>query len=460
MPTKASIIVLFLSFSLSGSFINAQQQSSSIFRNGDTICFVGNSITHAGQYHEFIQLFYATRFPNTKLKIINTGISGDNANNILERLDTDVFVNHPDHVFLMTGMNDVIRTLYFDGLASENIIKKRERALENYRVNTSKLVRQFKDRNINTILLTPSIYDQFSKIERENNLGCNEALEICSAHLHYLSRKYQLSIVDLNKKMKSIMYQGLKKDSLFTIVGKDRVHPGTQGHFIMASEILTALELKSVVSEIVIDAAEKHVKTQNNCEVNIKRMDNKFLIFDCKEFALPFPTSKDITSILDYTKFDNHFNNQQFQVNHLKKGNYKLIIDNILIGSFSSKQLSHGLNLSTFKNTPQYKQAQQVRQLCEEYRKVAFKLRVIPFIETRFLKDFNGDHSQSNLTSYLKEQLKIEGKPFYNYMQKSMERYIGILPNRISLENQLKTIQEAIYEQNKSVKHKWSLVKI
>ena len=219
-----------MSFSLSGSsVINAQQQSSSIFRNGDTICFVGNSITHAGQYHEFIQLFYATRFPNTKLKIINTGISGDNANNILERLDTDVFINHPDHVFLMTGMNDVIRTLYFDGLASENIIKKRERALENYRVNTSKLVRQFKDRNINTILLTPSIYDQFSKIERENNLGCNEALEICSAHLHYLSRKYQLSIVDLNKKMKSIMYQGLKKDSLFTIVGKDRVHPGTQG---------------------------------------------------------------------------------------------------------------------------------------------------------------------------------------------------------------------------------------
>ena len=442
-------------------FINAQQQSSSIFRNGDTICFVGNSITHAGQYHEFIQLFYATRFPNTKLKIINTGISGDNANNILERLDTDVFVNHPDHVFLMTGMNDVIRTLYFDGLASENIIKKRERALENYRVNISKLVRQFKDRNINTILLTPSIYDQFSKIERENNLGCNEALEICSNHLHYLSKKYQLSIVDLNKKMKSIMYKGLKKDSLFTIVGKDRVHPGTQGHFIMASEILTALEPKSVVSEIVIDAAKKHVKIQNNCEVNLKQVDNKFLIFDCKEFALPFPNSKEITSILDYTKFDNHFNNQQFQVNHLKKGDYKLIIDNILIGRFSSKQLSHGLNLSTFKNTPQYQQAQQVKQLCDTYRKVAFKLRVIPFIETRFLKDFKGDQSQSNLTSYLKEQLKkIEGKPFYNYMKKSMERYIEILPNRMSLENQLKTIQEAIYEQNKSVKHEWSLEKI
>lgn len=460
MPIKASIIVLFLSFSFSGSIIYAQQQSSGIFKNGDTICFVGNSITHAGQYHEFIQLFYATRFPKTKLRIINSGISGDNANNILERLDTDVLVNHPDHVFLMTGMNDVIRTLYFDGVASKSIIKKRERVLENYRVNTSKLVKQFKDYNINTILLTPSIYDQFSKIERENNLGCNEALETCSNHLNDLSKRYQLPIVDLNKKMKSIMYKGLKKDSLFTIVGKDRVHPGAEGHFIMASEILTALEPKSVVSEIVIDAAKKHVKIQNNCEVNLKQVDNEFLIFDCKEFALPFPIPKTVTSIIDYTNFEDHFNNQRFQVNHLKRGNYKLIIDNILIGSFSSKQLSHGLNLSTFKKTPQYQQAQQIRQLCENYRKLAFKLRVIPFIETRFLKDYKGDQSRDNLTSYLDEQLKkIEGKPFYNYMQKSMDSYLETLPNSSSLKQQLKTIYEAIYEQNKLIKHEWSLLK-
>ena len=461
MPTKASIIVLFLSFSLSGSVINAQQQSSSIFRNGDTICFVGNSITHAGQYHEFIQLFYATRFPNTKLKIINTGISGDNANNILERLDTDVFVNDPDHVFLMTGMNDVVRTLYFDGEASENILKKRERALENYRVNTFKLVQQFKDHNINTILLTPSVYDQFSKTERENNLGCNDALEVCGTHLKHLSKKYKLPLIDLNKNMKSIMYEGLLKDSLFTIVGKDRVHPGVEGHFIMASEILTALEPESVVSEIVIDTAKKHVKTQNNCEVNLKRIDNEFLIFDCKEFALPFPIPKTVASVLDYTNFENHFNKQQFKVNHLKKGVYRLIIDNKLIGNFSSKQLSQGVNLNTFKNTPQYQQAQEVKKLCETYRKVAFKLRIIPFIKTRFLRDYKGDHSYDNLTLYLEKQLKdIAGKPFYNYMQISMQRYLETLPNKSSLKKQLETIQESIYEYNKPVKREWSLLKV
>ena len=120
----------------------------------------------------------------------------------------------------------------------------------------------------------------------------------------------------------------------------------------------------------------------------LNEVDNKFLIFDCKEYALPFPTSKEITSILDYTKFDNHFNNQQFQVNHLKKGDYKLIIDNILIGSFSSKQLSHGLNLSTFKNTPQYQQAQQVKQLCDKIQKGSFQTQSYSIHRNQIFKGF------------------------------------------------------------------------
>jgi hypothetical protein len=157
----------------------------------------------------------------------------------------------------------------------------------------------------------------------------------------------------------------------------------------------------------------------------------------------------------------NHFNKHQFKVNHLKKGVYRLIIDNELIGSFSTRQLSQGVNLNTYKNTPQYQQAQEVKQLCETYRKVAFKLRVIPFIETRFLRDFDGNKLYDNLTLHLENKLKdIAGKPFYNYMQKSMERYLETLPNKISLENQLKTIQDAIYVKNKPIQHEWTIVKI
>ena len=66
---------VFLSF----QELSAQEESSKIFESGNIICFLGDSITHGGQYHEFLQLFYATRYPNLKLTFLNCGISGDNA---------------------------------------------------------------------------------------------------------------------------------------------------------------------------------------------------------------------------------------------------------------------------------------------------------------------------------------------------------------------------------------------
>ena len=224
---------VFLSF----QELNAQEESSKIFESGNIICFLGDSITHGGQYHEFLQLFYATRYPNLKLTFLNCGISGDNAEGMIYRLDKDVFIHNPSHVFLMTGMNDVIRTLYFEGEASNEIVQNRKKALDEYKRNIDILDKKFETSDIRPLYLTPSIYDQYSKIERENNRGCNDALIECSTHLKKIAKQRNSTVVDLNSSMKHIMERELQNDSLFTIVGKDRVHPETTGHFVMFHEI-------------------------------------------------------------------------------------------------------------------------------------------------------------------------------------------------------------------------------
>ena len=124
------IIFCFILMSfLRSEVIHAQSQESKNFENGNTICFLGDSITHGGQFHEFLQLFYATRYPNIALTFHNCGIAGDNTEGMSYRFKNDVLVHNPTHVFLMTGMNDVIRTLYFEGQASDEIIQKRKNAL-------------------------------------------------------------------------------------------------------------------------------------------------------------------------------------------------------------------------------------------------------------------------------------------------------------------------------------------
>ncbi|WP_111708233.1 SGNH/GDSL hydrolase family protein [Lutibacter citreus] len=65
-------------------------QKLPIFKDGQTVCFIGNSITQAGTYHMLVQAYYAIHFPGNKVKFISCGVSGDNAPGMIERFEKDV----------------------------------------------------------------------------------------------------------------------------------------------------------------------------------------------------------------------------------------------------------------------------------------------------------------------------------------------------------------------------------
>jgi lysophospholipase L1-like esterase len=440
--------------------LSAQEESSKIFESGNIICFLGDSITHGGQYHEFLQLFYATRYPNLKLTFHNCGISGDNAEGMIYRLDKDVFIHKPSHVFLMTGMNDVIRTLYFEGEASDEIIEKRKKALDEYKRNIDILDKKFETSDIRPLYLTPSIYDQYSKIERENNRGCNDALIECSTHLKKIAKQRNSTVVDLNSLMKHIMERELQNDSLFTIVGKDRVHPESTGHFVMFYEIISTIESPSIVSEISIDLNQNNFTETKNCMINNFEFSSDDISFSCVQNSLPFPTNKGIDKALSLVPFENKFNKEILRIKGLKNGEYDLFIENIFIDSYSTEQLKSGVNLSTQVNTPQYKQALDVMKLCEDYRKTSYQLRAVPFMEYKYLRDYSGDNQLQEKQIHLNKKLRaIEGKPYHNYIKKSMDAYVETLPKQDSLKNRLKIIEKLIYKKNNPKNLEWKLVR-
>src|SRR5690554_2172601 len=90
----------------------AQQKAPVLFKAGDKVNFIGNSITHSGGFHNHVLLYYATRFPNEEIMFLNAGISGDNANDIFRRLEDDIIPLKADWSIVMVGMNDVNRALY------------------------------------------------------------------------------------------------------------------------------------------------------------------------------------------------------------------------------------------------------------------------------------------------------------------------------------------------------------
>ncbi len=455
---RHALFTVFLSFN--SLFIGFSQSSSPFFNNGDVICFLGDSITHGGQYHEFLQLFYATRYPELNLSFHNCGISGDNAAGMIERFEEDVMRHKPTHVFLMTGMNDVQRTLYFEGTASKKILKQRANALANYKRNTTLLAEKISENDVTPILLTPTIYDQYSKIERENNLGCNDALIEFSNHIKKLGEKHDALVIDLNTPMRKLMERQLKKDSLFTIVGKDRVHPGTTGHFIMFYEIISSLEAPAVVSKIAIDANqdEQEIRVQN-LRLQNAQFSESLISFQTCEMSLPFPIGGSLQEAVSFTSFEELYNQQLFQAEGLPNKNYDLYIDKQHIGTFDAYDLKNGINLSQYKNTPQYKQAQEIKRLCTAYRQTQYQLRAVAFIRHSYLNDYTGpDNINLKYKHLSKKRKRIEGKPYFDYIKRSMEAYFETLPKIDSLEKRKRQLLEQIHSMYTPKMQQWKLM--
>ena len=113
------------------------------FRDGDTVVFLGDSITHGGRYHQFVTDFYRTRFPDAKIRFVNSGIGGDSASGAQRRLKEDVAEYDPTVVAIHFGMNDIDREAY-TAETSPGLLRRRADAQERYRQNLSDLVGKVK----------------------------------------------------------------------------------------------------------------------------------------------------------------------------------------------------------------------------------------------------------------------------------------------------------------------------
>src|SRR5271167_1886189 len=90
---------------------NLAAQGEFFLKDGDTVVFYGDSITHQRLYTAFTEAYVLTRFPQLRVNFISSGYSGDRVSGgsggtIDQRLAHDVFPYHPTVVTVLLGMND------------------------------------------------------------------------------------------------------------------------------------------------------------------------------------------------------------------------------------------------------------------------------------------------------------------------------------------------------------------
>lgn len=344
------------------------------FKEGERAVFLGNSITDGGHYHSYIWLYYMTRFPGMPIRVFNGGIGGDTAYDMNKRLDGDIFAMKPSVLMVTFGMNDSGYFEYNGDKPKEFGEQKYQESIKNYQ----QMEKRFKDLpDTRIVMVGTSPYDETVQLKENTPFKTkNETIKRLVEYQKESAVKNNWEFTDLNAPMTAINQQYQQKDPTFTLCGSDRIHPDNDGHMVMAYLFLKAQGfVGKEVADMEINANKKQAVKSENCTVSNIKKNGKDLSFDYLAEALPYPLDtiargwgqkKSQAEVLKVVPFMEEMNCETLKVTGLK-GNYKLLIDDEEIGTWSGDELAKGINLAAESKTPQYQQALTVMHL-NEYR--------------------------------------------------------------------------------------------
>lgn len=359
-----------VAITLVGLLTLSRVASGELFKDGETVSLLGDSITARGATQTIISDYYLTRFPDRTVRFVNAGRSGDTSGGSLTRLQEDVINKKPTSVSIMFGMNDVNRGSYVPNPDGSKKTQQQQ-ALDGYKANMEKVVERIRSEagNPKMYFVTPSPFDQTVVLEKENNQpGCNDGLGRCAEIVRELAAKNRGTLVDFHSPMTDLNLKQQRKDPQWTIVGGDRVHPSAPGHLMMAWLFLKAQGAPSIISKVTVSATGNQVPESLNAEVSgVERKDGG-IAFTMKENALPFPIDPAAKSVLELLPIEKDLAQELFSVTGLADGTYEVRIDGTPVGRYTSGDLALGINLAFNEATPQFKQAQIVRSHNEQRR--------------------------------------------------------------------------------------------
>jgi lysophospholipase L1-like esterase len=440
-------------------------QTPGKFKQDSRIVFVGNSITEAGFYESYIWLYYMTRFPDQYIEVVNAGIGGNTAKDILARFNDDVIARKPTTIVLTFGMND---SGYFEynGKDPAGVADGKVKASYESFVKLVDLLKAHP--GIEKIMMASPPYDETMKNKDNYFPGKSKAIERIIEFQKQAAAQNHWPFVDLYYPMQSINTEGQKSNPEFTIIGKDRIHPGNGGHLVMAYLFLKAQGLAGQpVAEVEIDAKKKVLKKNVNAGVSELSIEKDHVVFNYLAKALPFPvdsasriwgSDQKQSDALAVVPFMQEFNQEVLRVSDLSAPRYQLAIDGEVMGIYTKENFSQGINLALVVNTPQYKQAVQIMNLNQARKELEGKMREYYGLQFNFFQSrgllFKDDQAAYDLA---KKQAKTDWTVSGKIGSYESLRFPEV---RKAYTDQMKLLTDMIYKLNKPATHKIELTAV
>jgi lysophospholipase L1-like esterase len=203
------------------------------------LLMIGDSITDCGRarpladtpdalgtgYVSLINACLTAVMPQSRIQIINMGISGNTVRDLAARWERDVLAHRPDWLSIMIGINDVWRQFDTPPPTEPTI------DLEEYSQTLERLVQTTRPYLKGLVLMTPYL------IEPDKSDPMRARMDAYGAVVGELAGRYTAVLVDTQAAFDTVLAD-LEPQAL----AADRVHPNLAGHMILARAFLQAVE--------------------------------------------------------------------------------------------------------------------------------------------------------------------------------------------------------------------------
>lgn len=322
-------------FSLIGSAA-ARGDEDFALQDGDTVVFLGDSITAAGAYGRVIENYTLLRFPERQIRFLNAGWGGDTAHGGAERLERDVFSQGATVVTVAYGVNDIGWGLRADA-------EHKQKYLDAIR----RIVSACRERKVRVYICSAAITAEDPDRAEKGFLQqmCDEGMAI--------SRELGGGAIDVQRSMREIQRRLLAANETVADAAKreslhvaDGVHLSDLGQTAMAFAILKGLGAPAVVSSAAIDYSTGQA-TCSRCRVDELTTDSAGLSFVRTDERLPINFGLFGALQFRFIPVPQELNQYLLTVTQLPPGRYELLADGRAVGVWTSEQWAKGVNIAS-----------------------------------------------------------------------------------------------------------------
>ena len=442
----------------------AHNLAAAPFRDGDTVCFLGDSITEDGRFIAYLSAFYLTRFPDRRIHLVNTGTAGDSVGDARRRIAWDVLPHTPTVISLMFGMNDVRRRYYDPANTAPDLPERRDQALRNFEWNLDFLSAQLTAQPTPATLLfvTSSPYDETAELEAPSFHGVNRALGRTRPILARLACKHRGHLIDLHAPLSALNADVQSSSPQATVIGPDRIHPEAAGHLLIACHFLLAQNIPTTVSDFSLDPATGKVTRALNGRISDFTRDDHRLAFTCEEFAVPFPIDDAARAALDWFPIHEKLNRQLLTVSFSESDDstYRLVIDGETIADLPAGKLREGINLAPFTHTPQSRQARALLELLEERRQIEIQVRRLAHVRALLENARLDPDDDTAVESFFSQHLSRAENPRADYFEPLFADYRLLRHATDALSSELARLTELLHQLNRPIPHRYEFIKL